>query len=159
MYLSFNHNLEVMENTTYIEKCLEFDAELYSHFHKKNGTVVYITKKSRFFFLKKGVLLCLKINDFGWKRGIFRPNSAKKGVFFKTWVRAWHKPWSGVGGRDSLTTLVIELYNWDKQFFCIKILIPLSSTCTRLRKLCSIFQTDDATESPLLAIDTKISIC
>ena len=29
MYLSFNHNLEVMKNTTYIEKCLEFDAVTY----------------------------------------------------------------------------------------------------------------------------------
>ena len=29
MYLSFNHNLEVMTNTMYIEKCLEFDAVTY----------------------------------------------------------------------------------------------------------------------------------
>ena len=27
--LSFKHNLEVMKNTTYIEKCLEFDAVAY----------------------------------------------------------------------------------------------------------------------------------
>ena len=29
MYLSFNHNLKVMKNTTYIEKCIEFDAVTY----------------------------------------------------------------------------------------------------------------------------------
>ena len=29
MYLSFNYNLAVMNNTTHMEKCLEFDAATY----------------------------------------------------------------------------------------------------------------------------------
>ena len=45
MYLSFN---QVMKNTTYIEKCLEFDAVRYILTFTKKGTVAYIMKKSRF---------------------------------------------------------------------------------------------------------------
>ena len=48
MYLSLNHNLEVMKNTTYIEKRLEFDAVTYILTFTKRGTVADITKKSRF---------------------------------------------------------------------------------------------------------------
>ena len=48
MYLSFNYNLEVMKNTTYIEKCLEFDAVTYILTFTKKGTVAYIMTKSCF---------------------------------------------------------------------------------------------------------------
>ena len=71
MYLSFNRNLEVMKNTTYIEKCLEFDACTCILTFAKKGTVAYITKKKGYcslyyekksrFAYKRGVLLGLKI--------------------------------------------------------------------------------------------------
>ena len=48
MYLSFNYNLEVMKNTTYIEKRLEFDVVTYILTFTKKDTLSYITKKSRF---------------------------------------------------------------------------------------------------------------
>ena len=48
MYFSFNHNLKVMKNTTYIENCFEFDAVTYILTSTENGTVAYITEKSRF---------------------------------------------------------------------------------------------------------------
>ena len=35
------------------------------------------------FCLKRGVLLGLKISDFGWKRGDFFTKIREKGVFFK----------------------------------------------------------------------------
>ena len=52
--------------------------------HKK-GTVTYITKKLRFAKKKKrgGILLGLKINDFGWKRGVLSSQIREKGVFFE----------------------------------------------------------------------------
>ena len=53
---------------------------IYSHLHK-TGTLVSITKKIAF-CLKRGVLLGLKISDYGWKTGVvFRPKSAKGGCF------------------------------------------------------------------------------
>ena len=50
MYLSFNHNLEVMINTTSVEKCLELDVVTYMYtFTERVLMKAYITeKKSRF---------------------------------------------------------------------------------------------------------------
>ena len=45
MYLSFNHNLEVMKNTTYIEKCLEFDGVTYILTSQKGYCSLYYQKK------------------------------------------------------------------------------------------------------------------
>ena len=42
--------------------------------------------KSRF-ALKRGVLLDLKISDFGWKGGVFLAQNPRKGGVFQAWVR------------------------------------------------------------------------
>ena len=81
MYLSFNHNLKVMENTTHIEKCIEFDAVTYILTITKGYFSLYDEKIA--FCLKRGVLLSLKISDFDWKRGVFSSKIREKGVFFK----------------------------------------------------------------------------
>ena len=48
--MSFNRNLEVIEHTTYEEKCLEFDAVIYIlNFTKKYGSLYY-----------KKIAFCLK---------------------------------------------------------------------------------------------------
>ena len=52
--------------------------------------------KSRF-ALKRGVLLDLKISDFGWERGVFLAQNPRKWCIFQAWVRAWYTFWSGVG--------------------------------------------------------------
>ena len=67
----------------------------YFHFHK---TVLYLIWRKHAFYLKRGVLLALKISDFGWKRGVFVKNPRTGGVF-QIWVRAWYTLWSGDGGR------------------------------------------------------------
>ena len=81
MYLRFNHDLEVMKNTTYIEKCLEFDAIIYIIIFTKMYCSLYYDKIA--FCLRRGVLLGLKISDFGCKRGVFLFKIREKGVFFK----------------------------------------------------------------------------
>ena len=69
MHLSCNHNLEVMKNTSYIEKCLESDAVTY---------ILIFTKKAKKSLFPEKIKLAI---------------SVEKGVFSQTWVRAW----SGVG--------------------------------------------------------------
>ena len=54
--------------------------------------------------LKKGVLLCLKINDFGWK--FFSPKFREKWGVFQTWVGA-----RGIRfGRESVCMGVLARY-------------------------------------------------
>ena len=64
MYLSFNHDLKVMKNTTYIEKYIEFDV------------VTYILT------LTSQCLLGLEVSDFGLKRAFFSFKICDKCVFF-----------------------------------------------------------------------------
>ena len=73
-----------MKNTTYIEKCLEFDAVTYVLTFPKSGTVAYNTKKNRI-LLKKGVFYWASKSVISVEKGVcfFRPKYAKKGVFFK----------------------------------------------------------------------------
>ena len=93
---------------------------IYSHFHKKGYFSLYYEKIV--FAKKSGVVLGLKISDFGWKRGVFfRPKSAKKGDVFQTWVRAWYTLWSGVGWTGTsywLLSLHVNQpsHSWDMAF-------------------------------------------
>ena len=81
MYLSFNHNLEVMKNTTYIEKCLEFDVVTYILIFTKR--VHYLTLRKNRVLLKKGCFIERQNQRFRLKKGcFFRPKSAKRGYFF-----------------------------------------------------------------------------
>ena len=80
MHLSFNHNLEVMKNTTYLKNVLSLIQLHIFSLSQKGYFSLYYKKKSRFAW-KRGVSLGLKISDFGWKRVFFRPKSAKKGCF------------------------------------------------------------------------------
>ena len=59
MYLSFNHNLKVMKNTTYTEKGIEFDTVTHILTITKGYFSLYDEKIA--FCLKRGVLLSLKI--------------------------------------------------------------------------------------------------
>ena len=69
MYLGFYNNLEVMKNTTFIEKCLEFDAVTYILTFTKEYFSLYYETKSCFAKKKKsdfgvgggGVHLCIGI--------------------------------------------------------------------------------------------------
>ena len=80
MYFSFNHNLEVMKNMTYIEKCLEFDAVTYILTFTKNDTLTYITKKSRLF--KKGVFYWASKSEISVEKGVFFfVQNPRKGMF------------------------------------------------------------------------------
>ena len=63
MYLSFNHNLEVMKNTTYIENVFGL-MQLHIFSLSQKSTLAHITKKNRV-LLKRGVLLGPQISDFG----------------------------------------------------------------------------------------------
>ena len=63
MYLSFNHALEVMKNTTYIEKCLEIDTVVILTFTKKVYFILY-SKKNVFAFKKKWYFIGPKIQLF-----------------------------------------------------------------------------------------------
>ena len=65
----------------------------YSHFHKQ-GTLSYITKKT--VLPKKGVLLDLKTNDFGWKSGVLFVQNPRKWGVVQTWVRPWYMLGPGV---------------------------------------------------------------
>ena len=71
-----------MKNTTYKENVLSL-IQLF-HFHKKGYFFLYVEKNA--FYLKRGVLLALKISDFGWKGlflVVFSSKIREKGVFFK----------------------------------------------------------------------------
>ena len=85
-----------MKNSTYIEKCIEFDAVTYTLIITKGYFSLYDEKIA--FCLKRGVLLSLKISDFDWKRVGFFVQNPQKGGVFQTWVRAWYTLWSEVGG-------------------------------------------------------------
>ena len=84
MYLRFYQNLEVMKNTTYKEKCLEFDAVTYIITFTKKGNVAYtyITKKNRV-FLKKGVFYWASKSAISVEKWVFFSKIREKGVFFK----------------------------------------------------------------------------
>ena len=80
MYLSFNHILEVMENTTYIDKCFEFDVVTYILTFAKR--VLYLTLRKNRVLLKKGCFIGRQNQRFCLKQGcFFRPKSAKRGCF------------------------------------------------------------------------------
>ena len=91
--------------------------------------------KSRF-VLKRGVLLDLKISDFGWKGGVFLVQNPRKGGIFLAWVRAWYTFWSSVGaGQENASQRLIHgeftccsdkltCYSWVAQK-CTHLLISL----------------------------------
>ena len=80
MYLSFNHILEVMKNTTYIEKCLEFDVVTYILTFTKR--ILYLTLRKNRVLLKKGVFYWASKSAILLEKGVFfRPKSAKRGCF------------------------------------------------------------------------------
>ena len=81
MYLSCNHNLEVMKNTTYIEKCREFDVVAYILTFTKR--VLYLTLRNNRVLLKKGVFYWTSKSAISVGKGVFffRPKSAKRGCF------------------------------------------------------------------------------
>ena len=63
----------------------------------KKGILCYITKIELRFAFKRGVLLDLKISDFGWKSGVFLVQNSRKGVFSKLGYEhvirfGWGKP-------------------------------------------------------------------
>ena len=80
MYLSFNHSLEVMKNTAYIKNVFSLmQLHIFSISQKGYCSLCY---ERVAFCLKRGVLLGLKISDFGWKRGVF-VQFPRKGMFLK----------------------------------------------------------------------------
>ena len=79
MYLSFNHILEVMKNTTYIEKCLEFDVFTYILTFTKG--VLYPTLRKNRVLLEKGVFYWASKSEKGWV--FFVQNPRKRGCFSK----------------------------------------------------------------------------
>ena len=109
MYLSFNHNLEVMKNTTYIEKCLEFDAVTYIlTFMKKGYCSLYCEKIA--FCLKRGVILGASKSAISVeKRVFFRPKSAKRRCFS---TKSWGvREFGGGGGGGGI--FVIGSWHFD----------------------------------------------
>ena len=103
MYLNFNHNLEVTKNTTYIEKCLDYN----SHFHKKGyfslnyENIAFCLKKGCFigpqnqrFQLKKGCFFCVKFT----KRGVFIKLGYERGIL------GWGVGWRNVIQCEDLNT-------------------------------------------------------
>ena len=62
------------------------------------STFSYIMKIKSHLTLKRGVLLDLKISDFGWKRGLFLVLNPRKGVVFQAWERVWYTFCSGGSG-------------------------------------------------------------
>ena len=99
-----------MKNTMYTDKKLQ----LISLSQKGKLSYFYNENKIAFFLKKKGggVLLDLKISDFGRKFGVFLAQNPRKGGMFQAWVRAWYTFWSGVGGRgyDAGRHLIISMY-------------------------------------------------
>ena len=71
----------------YIEKCLEFDTVIPN---SQKGQAILYNEKGNAFCLKGGVLLGLKISDFGWKRGVFFIQNPRRGGVFQTWGQAWY---------------------------------------------------------------------
>ena len=69
MYLSFNHNLKVMKNTTYIETCIEFDAVTYILTITKGYYSLY-DEKNRVLF-KKGCFIEPQNQPFRLKKFFF----------------------------------------------------------------------------------------
>ena len=125
MYLGFNHTLEVMKNTMYMEKCLQFDTVILTF-------IKFLSySKKRVLLWKRGVYLGLKISDCGWKRGVYYSSKIReKGVFFRTLVRAWYTLWSALSGWPGICMpiggvviryVVISKYNQNV------VLVPKSS--------------------------------
>ena len=81
MYLSFNHNLKVMKNTTYIEKCNEFDAVTYILTITKGYFSLY--EETNPVLLKKGCFIEPQNQRFRLKKWCFFIQIREKGVFFK----------------------------------------------------------------------------
>ena len=68
-----------MKNTIYTEKM--FDTFNLAFTNK--ATLSYIMKIKSRFISKRGVLLDLKISDFGWKRGLFLIQNSEEWLFSK----------------------------------------------------------------------------
>ena len=77
MYLSFNHNLKVMKNTTYIEKFIEFDAVTYIFTITKGYFSLYHEKIA--FCFKKGCFIEPQNQWFRLKKGCFSAQIPRKG--------------------------------------------------------------------------------
>ena len=92
MYLSFNHNLEVMKNTTYID--------VIAYIPTFTKRVLYLTLRKNRVLLKKGCFIGRQNQRFRSKKGCFYLQNPRKGGVFQTWVRACYTLWSGVGGGD-----------------------------------------------------------
>ena len=88
MYLSFNHTLEAMKNTTYIDKCLEFDTVILTFIKKNTLSYINITKKNGF-CLRKGCFIGPQNELFRLKRGVFSSKIRKRGGGYRpdTWWR------------------------------------------------------------------------
>ena len=78
MYLSFNNNLKVMKNMTYIEKCIEFDAVTYILTITKRYFSLY-DEKIAFCFKKKGCFIEPQSQRFRLKKGCFFVQNPRKG--------------------------------------------------------------------------------
>ena len=82
----------------------------------KKGTLSYIMKiKSRFTF-KRGVLLDLKISDFGWKMGLFLAQNPRKGglskLGYKRGIRFGREWGAGSKSRESYTKHRQSIYSF-----------------------------------------------
>ena len=76
MYLSFNHNLEVMKNTTYID--------VVAYIPTFTKRVLYLTLRKNRVLLKKGCFIGRRNQRFRLKKGCFFSSKIReKGVFFK----------------------------------------------------------------------------
>ena len=80
--------LEVMKNTTRIEKCLEFNTVILTF----TKMALYLIQGKKRVWLKKGCF----IEWFRLIKECFCPKSGKRGVF-QTWVQGWDTLWSWVG--------------------------------------------------------------
>ena len=108
MFKWFCTNVKVMKNTTYIEKCIEFDAVTYILTITKGYFSLY-DEKNRV-LLKKGCFIEPQNQRFRLKKGCFFSSKIRqKGGVFQTWVRAWYTLWSGVGCRELTPDLYSKL--------------------------------------------------
>ena len=87
-----------MKNTTYIEKCLEYDVVTYILTFTKRVLYLIFRKKIAF-WIKKRCFIGHQNQRFRLKKGCFFFQNPRKGGVFQTWVRAWYTLWSGVGDR------------------------------------------------------------
>ena len=95
MYLGFSHTLEVRQNTTYIEKCPEFDTVILT-LTKSVLHLIYNEKQNAFGFWKmRGYFIGPQNQRFRLQRSYFVPNP-QNNVVFQTCLRAWYALWSGV---------------------------------------------------------------